>query len=1179
MFRLRKLSFIGFVMLSLMVSLFVMSKECVAVVSDEDRGRLEGIIHKIEDYNAELEIRGLDDSNLNCFKRPADLNLPLNVDDLTFVFSLFQREENGQPVLRKISVPPQGIDVVGDLHGKLVPAIKQMRNALSNNRHVLFLGDFVDRGAHSLEVSTYLLAKRLLEPARVFVGRGDHETYGIAGAYGTLREIKKKYPILNDSKGGNSLFLKLTQTFNYLPWATVLDFADRRPSIYCAHGGFGPSTILANLYSLNLPINVEEEYDDEFNAIAWSDPDCNAMEYSGNIVRGTGFIYGPPQLNEFCMQNNVGMVIRGHQHENDAQVSLTDSTGRQCLTVMGAPKIKGTIGWTASFCTVKPDGNVEVIDYEDSSIVKYYSVPVDGPVLTAPVLSPIVPVVPAGKPVVTILPPAQRPNHSVSTRSKLYYKYTDSDQIQSIDFKPNDTIKDVQDKLKGVIIGAEIDDSEADFNDVFNVDFPPPTTKLVDFLKNILSYYGNSFEESLTFYLIIEPNTFQISACNNDSVVPRLLNMQKNWTLAEYFKQKGNSDFAQCLKNVNNVQWFLIESLENEAANVINLNPQEDIVYQKIQQHKLDPEKVYLSFTFPDDSLNQNEVQVIDSPPVSTILSDDEAGKTLGEDRFNFKVGVNETPLSLNFDPNSKILDAKNRLADLLSSRNVYGKTIKTADITLLFAGKALKDSFFLGRLRTGTAAITVYISDTSEILLLTARAMRVPVMKESIKGGLPRRSGSRAVVEPIQPISVALVNVAAPGEVLRQGKIRLVQGDITGLRDVGAIVNAANAQLAGGGGVDGVISAAAGPLMRQELNSLPVVEGTNIKCKTGNAVMTTGGNLEPIKIIHTVGPIYKYYSADENARLLASAYRRSLEVAKGNGLRSIAFPCISAGGFGYPAQDAASIAYRTVQEFLQANDVDIDEVIFCCFGDKDADIYRGLLTTVAKDLSMALQQKFDQEYNSTEVKYEPAGGEYSSKYRFRMADDKTVNYERLIAAVKFRISRKQDVDFNTRYLAFIEQKQHFVKQNQYNLVRFITAQTQGINSCPPIETAFQELKNGKKQTHWIWYVFPQIKGLGQSVMCKNYDILNLEEAKQYLLDLNLRSNLQKAIQLALSTKKTAIEVFGSDDVKVKSSLTLFSIAAFKLGNQEMVELIQQALKFFFNDQKDELTLSIIQTG
>ncbi|MBI4795614.1 MAG: O-acetyl-ADP-ribose deacetylase [Deltaproteobacteria bacterium] len=152
---------------------------------------------------------------------------------------------------------------------------------------------------------------------------------------------------------------------------------------------------------------------------------------------------------------------------------------------------------------------------------------------------------------------------------------------------------------------------------------------------------------------------------------------------------------------------------------------------------------------------------------------------------------------------------------------------------------------------------------------------------------------------------------------------LELVEGDIT-RQDTEAIVNAANSSLLGGGGVDGAIHRAGGPKILEECRQLG-------GCPTGEARITTGGNLQARYVIHTVGPIYRDGHHRE-PELLASCYRESLKLASAKGIKTVAFPSISTGAYGYPLADAARIALKTVKEYLAAHP-EIERVRFVLFG------------------------------------------------------------------------------------------------------------------------------------------------------------------------------------------------------------------------------------------------------
>lgn len=159
---------------------------------------------------------------------------------------------------------------------------------------------------------------------------------------------------------------------------------------------------------------------------------------------------------------------------------------------------------------------------------------------------------------------------------------------------------------------------------------------------------------------------------------------------------------------------------------------------------------------------------------------------------------------------------------------------------------------------------------------------------------------------------------------------LSIVEGDIT-KEQTDAIVNAANSGLRGGGGVDGAIHRAGGPAILEECRKIG-------HCPTGQAVITTGGNLKAKHVIHTVGPVWSGGNRNE-AGLLKSAYLESLKLASKNGLKRVSFPAISTGAYGYPLNEAARIALRTAIDYLKEHE-EIELVRFVLFGKPMLDVF-----------------------------------------------------------------------------------------------------------------------------------------------------------------------------------------------------------------------------------------------
>ena len=177
------------------------------------------------------------------------------------------------------------------------------------------------------------------------------------------------------------------------------------------------------------------------------------------------------------------------------------------------------------------------------------------------------------------------------------------------------------------------------------------------------------------------------------------------------------------------------------------------------------------------------------------------------------------------------------------------------------------------------------------------------------------------------------------------KARVLLVQGDITEM-DTDAIVNAANPSLMGGGGVDGAIHRKGGPKILEECKRIRATEWPN-GLPTGKAVITTGGNLKAKYVIHTVGPVWRGGNSGEQ-ELLAEAYRNSLRLAVSKGLKTVAFPSISTGAYGYPIEKACKVALATVKEFLEKEDK-LDKVVFVLFTAHDLEVYKKAAKEIIK--------------------------------------------------------------------------------------------------------------------------------------------------------------------------------------------------------------------------------------
>ncbi|XP_041845915.1 ADP-ribose glycohydrolase MACROD1 [Melanotaenia boesemani] len=258
----------------------------------------------------------------------------------------------------------------------------------------------------------------------------------------------------------------------------------------------------------------------------------------------------------------------------------------------------------------------------------------------------------------------------------------------------------------------------------------------------------------------------------------------------------------------------------------------------------------------------------------------------------------------------------------------------------------------WLGKLALGAAlgVSTVALVQSLHTGVITAMALKINLdsaqgdwketkeflLSLSVKDRRPYYRTSSSVPLDEIPVWAPTAGGSEPSSYQRNEKldqkISVYTGDITML-EIDAIVNAANKTLLGGGGVDGAIHRAAGPILKQECASLH-------GCETGEAKITCGYGLPAKYVIHTVGPIAHEGVGEEERRALRSCYKNSLQTATENAARSVAFPCISTGIYGYPSEQAVHEVLATVREYLDAHHDKLDRVIFCVFLPKDKELY-----------------------------------------------------------------------------------------------------------------------------------------------------------------------------------------------------------------------------------------------
>jgi diadenosine tetraphosphatase ApaH/serine/threonine PP2A family protein phosphatase len=268
------------------------------------------------------------------------------IDIFTKLIEIMSDEDN----LLLLEAP---INVIGDVHGQLFDVFNMMdtikENGLENNKF-LFLGDFVDRGHFSIETIAYLALLKIRKPDEIFLLRGNHESPAINQMYGFFNDCVQLY-------GSTAIWSLANKAFQYFPLAAIIS-----NKYFCVHGGLSPELRFADqLYSINRVCDISET--GIMADLTWSDPMEEAKKWTKS-KRGSGYIFGRNETEEFLRNNKLEMVVRSHQLANDGYEELFMKDGRpQLLTVWSAPNYCYTSGNRATFMAIDDKLEYQLIEF------------------------------------------------------------------------------------------------------------------------------------------------------------------------------------------------------------------------------------------------------------------------------------------------------------------------------------------------------------------------------------------------------------------------------------------------------------------------------------------------------------------------------------------------------------------------------------------------------------------------------------------------------------------------------------------------------------------------------------------------------------------------------------------------------------------------------------------------